>query len=462
MDGNSELTNEQATPGGATPPQPSAPPKVAGAAAAGPKVKTFHCPGCGSPLTVRGMTQTEAIACGSCGSIIDLTDENLRILSTFQSKVKYQPLIPLGARGKVRGETFEVIGYLRRRIEVDQVPYEWSEYLLFNPYKGFRWLTEYNGHWNFVKTTTNIPRLINRGGRQGVNYLGTNFLHFQSATAQVSYVVGEFYWRVEVGETAEVDDFVAPPLMISRETTAAEVSWSVGEYLEPDTLWQGFQLKTSPPTRIGVAPNQPSPLRGKSTPLMKLLLVFWMAALLMQIFRVVTASNQKVYENDFRFERSSAEKSLVTDVFEFPSHTSNIVIRSKADIENSWIFLNMALINEETGNAYDFGREISFYHGVDGGESWSEGSHSDEAVLPAVPPGRYYLRIEPESESAVAYYHITVYQDVPRWSFLFITMGLLAVLPIWQWLRGRHFEMARWAESDHPRMTSSSSSSDDD
>jgi hypothetical protein len=462
MDGNSELTNEQAAPGGTTPPEPSALPKFAGAAAAGPKVKTFHCPGCGSPLMVRGMAQTESIACGSCGSIIDLTDENLRILSTFQAKIKHQPLIPLGTRGKVRGETFEVIGYLRRRIEVDQVPYEWSEYLLFNPYKGFRWLTEYNGHWNFVKTTTNVPRSVTLRGRQGVNYLGTDFLHFQSATAEVSYVLGEFYWRVQVGESAQVDDFVAPPLMISRESTLEEVSWSIGEYIEPETLWQGFQLKTSPPARIGVASNQPSPLRGASTPLLKLLVVFWAVALFLQIVLALIASNQKIYENDFRFDRSATEKSLVTEVFEVPSHTSNLVIRSKAEVDNSWIFLSMALINEETGNAFDFGREISFYHGVDGGESWSEGSHSDEAVLPAIPPGRYYLRIEPDSESAVAYYHISVFRDVPRWSFMFLTMGLLAILPLWQWFRGRHFEMVRWAESDHPMVASSSSSSGDD
>ncbi len=463
MDGNPEPTNDQ-TNSGAEPalPNSSAPPTPAAPSASGPKVKTLHCPGCGSPLAVRGMAQTESIACGSCGSIIDLTDENFRILSTFQAKVKHEPLIPLGARGKIRGETFELIGYLRRRIEVDSVPYEWSEYLLFNPYKGFRWLTEYNGHWNFVKTTTNIPRSITIRGRQGVNYLGTDFLHFQSASAEVSYVLGEFYWRVQVGETAQVDDFIAPPLIISRETSEAEVSWSVGEYIEPEALWQGFQLKTSPPAKIGVAGNQPSPLRNASTPLMKLLVVFWLAALVLQIFLAVLARNQKIYENDFRFERASAEKSFVTDVFDVPSHTSNIVIRSKADVENNWIYLSMALINEETGNAYDFGREISFYHGVDGGESWSEGSHSDEVILLAIPPGRYYLRIEPDSESAVAYYHITIFRDVPRWSFMFITMGLLAIIPIWQWLRGRRFEMARWAESDHPLITSSSSSSDDD
>src|SRR5512143_1444949 len=95
-----------------------------------PQVQTFKCSRCGNPLTIRGLKQTEAIACEACGSIIDLTDENFRILSTFQSKIKYKPLLPLGSRGKLRGDPWEVIGFMRRAITVEGVDYEWSEYLL--------------------------------------------------------------------------------------------------------------------------------------------------------------------------------------------------------------------------------------------------------------------------------------------------------------------------------------------
>ena len=73
------------------------------------------------------------------------------------------------------------------------------------------------------------------------------------------------------------------------------------------------------------------------------------------------------------------------------------MVRSQATVDNSWIYLSMALINDESGVAYDFGREVSYYHGRDSDGSWSEGSTSDEAVLPSIPAGRYYLRIEPEA-----------------------------------------------------------------
>jgi len=418
-----------------------------------PKIRTLRCPGCGGSLSVRGLKQTQSIACGSCGSIIDITDENLRIITTFQAKIKYPPLIPLGTRGKLRGDVFETIGYMRRRITVEGVDYEWSEYLLFNPYKGFRWLSEYNGHWSDIKVTTQIPTRQREGA---FNYLGKNFLHFQTAEAWVSYVLGEFYWRVEVGEVCRVSDFVSPPFILSLEQTETEETWSIGEYIEPEVIWKAFGLKSSAPPKVGISPNQPSKLAGLSPQIWKWWGIFLLAALLVQMIFLLLSGNRLVFQDAFAFHLADKEKSRVTEIFELSGRPSNVVVRSKADVNNSWIYLNLALINEETGNAYDFGREISYYHGRDGGEAWSEGSPSDEAVLPSVPAGRYYLRIEPEAEVASLNYSIQVYRDVPSWTFFFLALGGLSVFPIFYWWRRHTFEYYRWSESDHPMRSLSS------
>ena len=55
-----------------------------------------------------------------------------------------------GSRGSIRGVLYEVIGFQRRTIQVEEISYSWHEYVLFNPIKGFRYLTEYAGHWNDV------------------------------------------------------------------------------------------------------------------------------------------------------------------------------------------------------------------------------------------------------------------------------------------------------------------------
>jgi len=414
------------------------------------RVKTFKCPSCGNSLTLRGMEKTESIACEACGSVIDLTDENLRIIATYQSKVKHKPLIPLGSRGNVRGDLFETIGYMRRAITVEGVDYEWGEYLLFNPYKGFRWLAEYNGHWNFLKAASNIPQPEAEGARPSVKYLDQTFLQFQSGKVRVVYVLGEFYWKVQAGETCQVTDYISPPLILSREKTDQEVVWTIGEYLEPETLWSSFHLTTPIPPKVGVAPNQPSPYRAQSKSLWRLFGTLGAAAVLIHLLIFLSASNKLVYENRFVFHQADKAKALVTDFFEIPGHTSNVMVKSTADLNDNWLYLHLTLVQEE-GRAYDFGREISYYQGVEDGERWSEGSPSDEAVLPTVPAGKYYLRIEPESSARGVNYTIQVYRDVPQWFFFFLALGMLCFLPLLLKWRSSRFEAARWAESDFPR-----------
>jgi Domain of unknown function (DUF4178) len=426
--------------------------------AQGPKVRTLACPSCGQPLTVRGLLQTDSIACAACGSVIDLTDESLKVISTFRTRARIQPVIPLGARGKLFGETLELIGFLRRKVTVEYVDYEWSEYLLFNPYKGFRWLSEYNGHWTFIRTIPDRPSVA----AGVIRYLNRQFRHFQKSSASVSYVIGEFFWRVQVGETAVVDDWVSPPYMLSREWTDDEIVWSLGQYVEPQAIWSAFRATAPTPARIGVYSCQPSPYRATASKVYGLLGRFLFAALILQVLVLFMAQNRLVYQGDFTYDPQRQEKSFVTNVFELSGRTSNVVVHTRADVSNSWIYLNYALIEEATGHAYDFGREVSYYSGRDSDGAWSEGRQEDDAVLPSVPAGRYYLRIEPEGEPRMTPYSVRIYRDVPRWTFFWLALVALVAAPAFLFWRQRQFEIQRWSESDHPMWTASDLSSGDD
>jgi hypothetical protein len=391
--------------------------------------------------------------------VVDISSDDLKVISTFTTNVTRTPVIPLGRRGTLRGEKYEVIGFMCRAITVDQTDYEWREYLLFNPYKGFRWLTEYNGHWNDVKTTNGQPTVLSDGR---ATYLDTTFNTFQVAEARVTYVLGEFYWRVSVGERAWVTDLVKPPLMLSKEEANSEVTWSLGEYIEPAVVTEAFGVTSGMPTRIGVYANQPSPYAAASGRVARAFLGLAAAALALQMMSCGLAQNRKVFEQAYTFTQEDRGQAKVTDPFEVTGHASNVVVETKTGVDNRWIYLNLALINLETGQAYDFGREVSYYHGVDGGESWSEGSQSDSAVLPNVPAGQYYLRIEPESDTPPINYVVQVYRDVPSLWYLPTALAALGIYPLLIWLRSRSFETQRWAESDSaPKSGDDSDDSDD-
>ncbi|KAB2837794.1 DUF4178 domain-containing protein, partial [bacterium] len=219
---------------------------------AGEKAKVLNCVQCGGAVQWRAPGFSITLVCGHCGAVLDVSNPEIQVLIQAQEKTRLQPLIPLGARGKVHGETYEMIGFLQRADGTGQ--YKWREYLLFNPYIGYRWLVEADGHWNYVISTKQKPHRRDKSAQ----YLDKSYQLFLTGEAQVLYVLGEFYWRVKTGDRVSVQDFINPPEMLSREWDAGEEVWSIGEYVEPEVVQAAFGIKAMP-ARIGVAPNQPSP-----------------------------------------------------------------------------------------------------------------------------------------------------------------------------------------------------------
>lgn len=416
-----------------------------------PQVKSLNCPSCGASLTLRSFGHAVTIVCDSCHSILDAQDPKLQILQKFKAATDQDPpLIPLGTRGSIHGTVYETIGFQRRTIHVEGLPYSWHEYVLFNPYKGFRYLTEYNGHWNDVSILRSLPDITTGGS--ALTYLGETYRHFQTAQAGTSFVLGEFPWQVRQGETAEVSDYVSPPRVLSSEKTGNEVTWSMGEYISGRDIWKAFKLEGEPPAPIGVYENQPSPLSASVKGVWGLVAAFLLILLALLTIFLFTARDEQVFEQSYDFDTNvKGEASFVTDLFELKGHTADVELTTSTNLNNNWIYLNYALINQGSGHAYDFGREVSYYHGYDSDGSWSEGSAKDSVTIPSVPAGNYYLRVEPESDPnhGKISYTITLKRDVPQASFF--GLGVLALLlpaGVVTW-RSLSFEHLRWAESDY-------------
>jgi len=413
------------------------------AAAVAVAAEAIKCTGCGAPLTVHG-AMIETVACGSCGSVLDATDKAYKVVQTLATVSSIKPLIPIGSKGKLHGAEYEVIGFMTRKIRVMGETYRWGEYLLFNPGEGFRWLSEYRGHWNFIKATRNTPALEGAGAR----YLSQTYKHFQSSNPEVEHVLGEFYWRVKAGDSNHLDDYVSPPLLLSAEGTDKELVWSLAEYTEADAIAKAFGLKKPLPERHGVFANQPAPVvAGRYWG------VFFLLAIAALLIHLVFAfgGGKKLYEKAL-FIPPRGEHTLETEVFELKSRASNLVIRNNTSLANSWASLNLSLIDADKGSIYRVGREVSYYYGSD----WSEGSPKDDAVFPGVPPGRYYVSMDAElapERLAPLQTRLEVLSDVPSWANFWIYLVLLAIVPAIVFYRKSSFEIARWAESDHPLVT---------
>jgi Zn-finger nucleic acid-binding protein len=300
-------------------------------------------------------------------------------------------------------------------------------------------------------------------GNPMVFYEGVRFAHFQTSIPVTTHVLGEFPWLAAAGDKVRARDFVAPPYMLSNEVGENESVWSRGEYVSPEEVWAAFgKPGTQPPAPRGVAPAQPNPW-GEKLPSVRadfLAAAFAVAAVAVGIG--LMSDGRQVFAQGFEFTNTDPDKSRVTDVFELGGRTSNVQITLDSNVNNSWAYSNMALIEADTDVAYDFGLEVSYYHGVDDGESWSEGRPYNSVVVPSVPPGRYYLRVETEAYSLPLSLRVTIRRDVMLWRIPLL--GLLLLLPplAWCWLRRETFENERWAESDHPRVVESDDDWEDD
>lgn len=418
----------------------------------------LKCPQCSGPLEVRAPDQAQRIGCPYCGSLLDAT-RDLAVLEAL-ARPQLDPWIPLGSKGRFGESEYAVIGVMERSVTVEEVRYPWTEYLLYKPGSAFRWLVEAKGHWSFVEPLA-AGFIGDRWGEP--TYEERKFSHFQSGTAIVDHVLGEFYWAVARGEQTQTDDYVAPPRMLSKEASESEINWSLGTYVEPDAVWKAFRLEGSPPQRQGVGPHQPSPFGDSKQVFMRALLA--VAALVVLYLGFLAVAARTVHRESVRVPAAAApgapEAATFAGPFEVPAD-SNLQVNVEAPVSNSWLYLEGALINDETGAVDEFDVEVSYYTGVDSDGSWSEGGTSSTRYIPAVPAGRYTLRLAPQWETgrAPSSYDVTVRNRVPRFYHLFLAVLALMAWPalrLWRYFR---FETERWSESDHPWVESSNDGDD--
>lgn len=424
-----------------------------------PSAQTLRCGQCGAPFELRGGPRTQVIVCAYCDSATDLTDPSYRILWRYHEKVKYTPVIPLGTRGTLHETKLDCIGFVRRSTTVDGETFGWSEYLLYNPFKGYRWLVEDEGVWTLVQVSNALPTLARSGDLIGdtpppdtIKYMGRKFSHSQTSDGRVDYAIGEFYWAISVGDTTANSDYQSGHYTLSAEVSPDEITWSAGERIDADSVLSAFGLGV--PKRSETRPADG--ITYKSIWITWLL--YCIAAFVITGLASTFSKDTLVLSKSFDYTANAQERSFVTDVFQVSgSAPANVEVRAKGNIDNRWCAYHVSLINDDTGEAYDVGIDTSWYHGVEDGEGWTEGSQESSSLIAHVPPGRYYLFIEPESGTGndpetyradqpnpgplVFSYLITVRGDVVDWKMFMLVFALLFPCPIFMnWRLARRLQ----------------------
>ncbi len=407
-----------------------------------------NCPNCGGPLDLQAPDQTLRVACPYCAALLSCEHGNLEFLQALKKK-KIEPIFALGSKGMFdpivvntdweSPQEFTVIGFMQRKVTYEGVDYKWEEYLLYKPRMPFYWLIHNEGHWSFGQS---VPAGEVNAGPKGASYAGKNFKIYDRGEPVVNYVLGEFYWEVNVGETVKSADYIAPPDMLSRETNQnpseirktsdakrdkknREINYTVSRYVPVEEIEKAFGAKDLA-TPHAIAPNQPYPYKSiyKNWGLMVV------AALFLVVIVWGTSKKTKVVEKTEQLQ--PAARTVNTEPFQIKGG-DNVAINVYG---TQWVHIDGKFIDEKSQPVpnSDFG------------------VHTGKTVfLSSLPSGKYHLQYTANWQNSSLpspSFTVRVHQDVPHFAHVFWLglgiMGLPFCIMIHHWI----FDAKRWSNSD--------------
>lgn len=408
--------------------------------------KAFDCPACGGTVVLRTAGRAVSAICPSCLSVIDVNNENFRIVETAQSSI-WPTSLAMGARGKLDGILWEIIGYTRKTDATETYP--WDEYLLFNPYHGFRFLSHEAGHWTLshvIKKNLAVHRSDTR-----VVFEGREYKIFLRGASVVQYVQGEFYWRVKVGERWTTAEYICPPYLLSIEENDSEINFSLGKYVSRAEVIEAFKPEDFLPLPSGVGANQPSPFEGQIGKLWTRAIGAVIAACFVHFFFVAGSNNKPVFQDSVNVQAASQGIPFATKPFRLP-HGGVVEVTGYAPVSNNWLELNLTLVEEGANTGHTSVMPIEYYFGVDSDGPWSEGRQVEKTYFSGVSKGTYRLMVDADGGSSgwasPQSVRLTVVDGVVDSTNLLAAIALLLIIPIVQSWRQVSFNGRRWQESD--------------
>ena len=217
------------------------------------KGRGVECPNCGAALEVK-LATTQSIVCHQCHAVVDVSKGVGADLAHYAQSNRGEPLLPLGSTGRLaltRSTVlpWQVVGYVER-CEVaegnDDEQSFWREYLLYHRVEGFAFIIDAQDGWSWSAPITGVPQSVG----DTVRFDSVLYRKLYDYTGQVTYVLGEFYWRLQRDQRTFNTDYkgtgAAASKRLNREATgsgaASEVVWSSGDSLSADAVMKAFRL----------------------------------------------------------------------------------------------------------------------------------------------------------------------------------------------------------------------------
>jgi hypothetical protein len=334
-----------------------------------------------------------AVACQHCGSTLDVSRPDVALISRYNEAVA--PLtLPLGKRGTLNGVEWEVIGYLER----SDGDADWNEYLLFNPYAGYRWLIENGRKWQFGTPLLSRPQVLSE---TQLFWRDARFTRdYEPVTTETKKVVGEFYWRVTRGDTVDGTTWSNFDTSLSSEWTGDEINWTELKPVRRQDVLGAFGSTPSEPGspkdggRFAFSFSK-APLSGPYD-LFGMFLLGFMTMFACWLVIVLTAGNSTptpVTTLALPFDGPAQTATIGTVTVDRPYRFVTVEAWG-GGFENKWVDLDYTLVEKTSQTAISGYDTLEYYTGRDSDGYWTEGSTRRYSSFGAVPRGVYDVVVE--------------------------------------------------------------------
>ena len=347
--------------------------------------RPLNCPNCGGQVALRAAGSTVSLVCEHCGSTLDTTSGELAVIAKAAEAMR-TPEIPLGTRGALDGMAWQVVGY-QERSDGEAL---WSEYLLFNPYEGYAFLADDGRRFSLGRLLAVLPE----PGWRGLTLDGDGFKRFgETYPVRTQFVVGEFYWRAQVGEEVDETDYVRPGAMLSCEESGTERTWTRLTMIDWGVAERAFGIEPRARAYGGTpAPHEPSPYAAAWRDA-RVLAALALAACL--VIAIGTGFSHRALQQQLAVPADERTHTQVLGPITVTGAREKVKIAARAaGLDNQWLDLDYSLVNRATQESFDAYAASESYHGRDSDGAWSEGNSSPNTGLASIPRGTYDLVVD--------------------------------------------------------------------
>jgi len=408
-------------------------------------INTITCKSCNTLTTVQSTVDFVNFACPNCGSLYDLKSAN----QTHLKKYTYKPLdiiLPIGLKGNFDNKEYEIINVLVKFLGAFTYS---KEYTLVSKDEQYIYLSECNGHWIQLKQVDDIE--LKKSGSLKIKYNDIYFDKFDYYSPSLMRAYGFFDFELPNFDNFVVE-YINPPFILSTERINSDTVTYLGHHIPNKRIKQAFKNQNLP-TKNGYGVVQPFLFNLQNTAIIFCATII--LVLLTHLFINQERSNEDVLFTTINFSEFK-DRDYVSPSFTLDGSSAPLKINLASGVSNSWAWVGLSVINENTNEEIFAEQDIEYYSGYEGGESWSEGTSHPDFYICGLGPGKYHLAIK-ASKQDTDYSNENVqvtakWGNASNWNFGVIIFSLLGIFVALYFVKN-YFEKTRWSDSSYSPYT---------